>query len=108
MLNEILSGEDFALDGLPFRETCWQKPPAAPYGVYLRETVRRGADRKNCISEHSVSLELYARAPDLASERKIEAALDAVPVQYTKTERQWLNTELLYMTIYDFEIIRKD
>ncbi|MEF2699885.1 MAG: hypothetical protein U0N08_01795 [Oscillospiraceae bacterium] len=108
MLTEIISGADFSLDGLPFREICWQKPPDAPYGVYLRGTIRRGADLKNCISEHSISLELYSRTPDPASERKIEAALDALPVQYSKTERQWLNTELLYMTIYDFEIIRKD
>lgn len=107
MLNEILNGSDFSIGGVPFRETCWQNPPGSLYGVYLLEKSRRGADLKNCISEFRIWIELYSATPAPEAEREIEAALDALPVEYEKTERQWLNTELLYVTTYNFDIYRK-
>ena len=51
------------LDGIQHIETCWAMPPSLPYAVYHDRTTRRGADLYNGISEHNITIELYAQKP---------------------------------------------
>jgi hypothetical protein len=103
LVDEILSAV-----GLPFRQTLFLKPPQGAYIVWLAESKRRGADLANCITERSVTFELYSKEPDDGAEQAVEAALDAVALEYVKYARAWLDKEGLYMTAYDFETIEKD
>ena len=66
------------LDGIQHIETCWAMPPSLPYAVYHDRTTRRGADLYNGITEHNITIELYAQMPAEDLEALIERRLDAV------------------------------
>ena len=46
---------------------------------------------------------MYTDFKDLASERKVEDALDAAGIFYNKTET-WIDSEKLYEVLYVFEM----
>ena len=46
--------------GLPFAAVAFNNPPDDTYATYNEEVTRRGADLKNCITEHDVTIEVYA------------------------------------------------
>ena len=48
-------------------------------------------------------LELYTDCKDLASERKVEDALNAAGIFYNKTET-WIDSEKLYEVLYSFDM----
>ena len=46
--------------GLPFAACAFNNPPGETYAVYNEQITRRGADLVNCITEHDVTIEVYA------------------------------------------------
>ena len=51
------------LEGIRYTETVWAMPPELPYAVYHDHIDRRGADLYNGITDHDITVELYARKP---------------------------------------------
>lgn len=102
-LNDILQSIS-----IKHRETQFVQPPKETFMVWYDDITRRGADNLNLIKEHAVSFELYAYKPDAAAEQQVEDALDAVAVEWQKTARQWIDSEKVYLTIYDFYFTTKE
>ena len=102
MLNDIL--KDI---GIPSRESRFIKTPAAPFIVYFDAVEARGADAVNLIKEHGVTLELYTEKPDKETVEKIENALDARGIPYTKSERNFIESESYYQQVFEFDYIEK-
>lgn len=102
MLNEILKEI-----GIPSRESRFIKTPAAPFIVYFDAVEARGADSVNLIREHGITLELYTDKPDENTIAKIENALDVRGIPYTKSERNYIEAEAYYQTVFDFDYIEK-
>lgn len=103
MVEEILRNA-----GVTNKECRFIKAPKTTYAVWFDSFRRRGADRRNCIYEHDSTIELYAYAPDEAAEEKIEYELDKRAVEFAKQERSWIESEQLYMTIYEFSYVSKE
>ena len=106
MVNKILTGAGFELNKT-YKETRFLKPPKTSYCVYFDSIVRRGADSKNLITEHSYTIELYSYAKDAEAEAKIEAQLDEYAIPFEKLERSWLDSESLYQVVYTFNYREK-
>ncbi len=105
MLNEILKEI-----GIPSRESRFIKTPAAPFIVYFDAVESRGADNVNLIREHGVTFELYTdKNNDLSNEAiaKVESVLDARGIPYTKSERNYIEAESYYQTVFDFDYVEK-
>lgn len=107
MVNRILTGAGFELNKT-YKETRFLKPPKTSYCVYFDSIVRRGADSINLITEHSYTIELYSYTKDAEAEAKIEQALDEYAIPFEKLERNWLDSESLYQTVYNFDFIEKE
>jgi hypothetical protein len=88
--------------GIKHRETRFPKPPAGTYAVYMDDVTAGGADGYNCIFTHDITVELYEAAPDPKAEARLEEALDAAGLEWTKQSRYWLPTEQRYQVIYEF------
>ena len=82
------------------------KPPPLPWIVWLERSNNYGTDHSNPIMHREITVELYADVIDLRMERRIEAELDALGVDYG-IERIWLSDEKMYETIYNFELEEK-
>ena len=82
------------------------KAPPLPWIVWLERRENYGADDSNLIAHREITVELYAEKIDLRMERRIEAELDALGVDYS-TERIWLSDEKMFETIYNFELEEK-
>lgn len=93
--------------GVPYRKTRYPKPPSGAYAVYMDDIETDGPDGLNMIYRHDATVELYSSAPDPTSESKIESALDAKGVRWTKQSPYWITEEQLYQVIYEFTIIQK-
>lgn len=106
MVNKILESAGFVLNET-YRETRFLTPPQATYAVYNDEQVARGADAYISIVEHSVTIELYECTPDKDAEKRIEAVLASLNLEYTKQSRYWIQDEQLYQVIYEFDYIEK-
>ncbi len=95
--------------GIKFRHVRFLKPPHETYAVWIDDIETDGGDnQKSGIFTHNYSVELYAPAPDDASEQAIETALDTAGIQYNKQDRYWLQDEQRYQTVYDFIITNKE
>lgn len=79
-------------------------PPPLPYVVFLADATVGGADGKNNVAIRQISVELYSKNIDLTAEQKIENLLDAI--SYSKSTI-WIQTEMFFQTVYDFELIEK-
>ena len=78
--------------------------PDPPFVCYLLPgSDNFSADGKVYYRISEVRVELYTDFKDLASEQKIEDALDAAGIFYNKTET-WIDSEKLYEVLYVFEI----
>ena len=88
--------------GEPVAETCFlpDEAPPLPYIVFLDHTARSGADMRNLIRTHSVTVERYSNTTD--DNAALEALFDTCTIKYTKY-RQWLKSENCYMTVYDLQ-----
>lgn len=78
--------------------------PDPPFLCYLLPgSSNFSADGKVYHRVSEVRLELYTDYKDLASEQKVEDALDAAGLFYNKTET-WIDSEKLYEVLYSFDI----
>lgn len=80
------------------------KPPPLPYIVFTESKVAYGADLRNNISDRAVGVELYSEKIDHAAETLIETLLTAINY---KRDRTWVETEMFFQTVYDFNLIEK-
>ena len=78
--------------------------PEPPFLCYLLlGSSNFSADGKVYHRISEVRLEMYTDFKDLASEQKIEDALDAAEIFYNKTET-WIDSEKLYEVLYSFDM----
>jgi len=87
--------------GYAVEEELFMKPPSLPYIIFTENNDVSGADNKNCIVDRGISIELYSEEINKVAEKAIENLLDEKAIQYSK-DRTWLNTEMMFETIYDF------
>ncbi|MCT8978655.1 hypothetical protein N4T77_18865 [Clostridium sp. CX1] len=92
--------------GMKVAEERFLKPPALPYIVFLEEIDVSGADYKNCIADRNISIELYSNKINREAESKIENLLNEKSISY-KRGRAWIETEMFFQTVYDFQLIEK-
>ena len=100
-VKEILTAAGF-VENETFRETRFMSPPKETYAVYFDSVRGRGADNLNLITEHTVTIELYAYRPDPDAESAIENQLDIIGQTYEKSDRYWINEEQIYQTVFSF------
>lgn len=93
--------------GIPYRDTRFVQAPRITYAVFRDSMNRYGPDNKNLITSHSLDLELYEYKPDYVSEKKLEKRLDELGLEFTKSERYWLESEQVYQVIYTLDYIEK-
>lgn len=91
---------------LKVSEEQFIKPPPLPYIIFMENTDVSGADNKNCIASRDLSVELYSSKVDHASEKLIEDLLNTKAIGYVK-DRTWLDTEMMFQTVYDFNFVEK-
>ena len=78
--------------------------PDPPFVCYLLSgSDNFSADGKVYYRISEVRVELYTDFKALASEQKIEDALDAAEIFYNKTET-WIDSEELYEVLYSFDM----
>lgn len=106
MVKKILTNAGF-IENETYKETRFITPPRCTYALYNDSYERRGADGINLITDHDYTIELYAYRADPVAESRIETALDNAGIEYSKTERTWIQSESLYLTTYDFNFIEK-
>lgn len=87
---------------LKWIELRYLKSPPFPYFIFIDDTYTRGADKYNNIIEHNLTLEYYNEVIDKTYEKKIEDFLNSEDYQYNKN-REWLEEEKMYMTIYEID-----
>ncbi|WP_411680424.1 hypothetical protein [Clostridium thailandense] len=92
--------------GMKVAQERFLKPPALPYIIFLETSSVSGADNKNCISDRSISIELYSDKINKASEGAIEDLLNEKAIEYSK-DRTWIDSEKFFQTVYDFNLIEK-
>lgn len=92
--------------GMKVAEERFLKPPALPYIIFIDNTDVGGADNKNCIANRTISIELYSDKINHEAEWKIEALLNERAMPY-KRDRTWIETEMFFQTVYDFNLIEK-
>lgn len=106
MVKRVLTGAGFE-EGVTFRETRFLKPPKTTYAVYMDSFTRHGADYLNLVKEHYYTIELYSYVLDSEAEKKIEASLDDLGLEYEKQDRNWIHSEQLFQVVYTFDFIEK-
>jgi hypothetical protein len=92
--------------GLKVSEERFIKPPPLPYIIFTENKDVSGADDRNCIASRDISIELYALKVDHLSEELIECLLNKMAIGF-KRDRIWLDTEMMFETVYDFTLIEK-
>lgn len=92
--------------GMKTEEERFIKPPPFPYIIYKEDLDVGGADNKNCIASRDIIVELYSGKIDKVAESLIENLLNVKAIKF-KRNRIWLDSEMMYETIYDFNLIEK-
>jgi len=88
------------------KEERFLTPPPFPYIIFMDNSDISGADNKNCIASRDISVELYSLEVDHVSESLIENLLNEKAIKY-KRDRTWIDTEMMFETIYDFNFVEK-
>ena len=95
--------------GLPYAACAFNNPPDETYAVYYEEITRRGADLLNCITEHEVTIEVYAYDfHDEDAVRAVADVLDSRSLEYKRYETTYINSEHLFQTRFEFSFTSKD
>ena len=81
-------------------------PPPLPYVIFTEYNEIGGADNKNCIAIRDISIEFYSINIDRVSESLIETLLNEKAINYTK-DRLWIDTEMMFETVFDFTLTEK-
>lgn len=87
-------------------EERFLKPPALPYILFNDNSNISGADDKNCIANRQITIELYSSRINNTAESLIETLLNEKNINYSK-DRIWIQTEMYFQTVYDFELVEK-
>lgn len=87
---------------MKIKELRYLKMPPLPYNIFIDDTVYRGADLKNNIIEHNVFIEHYSETIDNENEKIIEDFLYSENRHFTKN-REWLQEEKLFVTVYELD-----
>lgn len=106
MVEQVLTAAGFVKNET-FKKTRFLKPPKTTYAVFMDSYTRRGADGLNLIRDHTYTIELYSYKADPEAEARIEAALDALGLEYDKADRYWILSEQLYQVVYTFNFVEK-
>lgn len=95
--------------GLPYRKTKYVSPPkAASYLVWSDERSNIGPDMcPSALREHSITIELYEYKPDETAEAQLEAVLDAACIEWSCSDRIWIEKEQIYEVVYSFKFTEK-
>ena len=88
--------------GMEIKELRYLKMPPLPYNIFIDDTVYRGADLRNNIIEHNVTLDHYSETIDIVNESIIEDFLNQEEKHFIKN-REWLQDEGLYVTVYELD-----
>lgn len=91
---------------LKVSEEKFIKPPPLPYIIFTDSPDVSGADEKNCIADRSISIELYSLKVDHISEKAIEDLLNEKAIDF-KRDRVWIDTQMMFMSVYDFNFVEK-
>lgn len=92
--------------GMKVAETCFLKPPTLPYIIFNDNIKVTGTDKKNCIANRDINIELYSSRIDREKEELIEILLNKNSIEYEKN-RVWIDSEGFFQTVYDFFLIEK-
>ena len=94
--------------GIPYKETKYVSPPKSTYIAVFDSTQAIGPDfAPQMLIRHAVTFELYSYKIDTDSEAAIEAAMSAADMDWTKSDREWIEQEKLYQTVYNFSYVSK-
>lgn len=100
--------EIFALAAIEARRARFPKPPDGTFAVWTDDIETDGADgQPPAIFRHNVTFEVYEPRPDDNALERLEAAMNAYGLHWTKQDRYWLREEQLYQTVYEFSFIEK-
>lgn len=88
--------------GLKIKELRYLKTPNLPYNIYIDDEIYRGADNKNNIIEHTITIEHYSENPENSNEKIIEKFLNDEELRFNK-KREWLQDEAMFVTLYELE-----
>jgi len=92
--------------GLKVAEERFLKPPPLPYIIFRESNAVSGADDKNCIADRGISIELYSLKIDHVSESLIENLLNNKSINF-KNDRIWIDTQMMFMSVYNFNLVEK-
>lgn len=95
-----------AATGLPVREERFLGLMPLPAIVFSDAIEVGGADLVNNLVTHAIRIELYAETIDLTHEARVEALLDALPVQYSR-DRAWVDSEKYFVTTYELNLTER-
>ena len=95
--------------GLKFANTVWKKPPAYPYGVFMDDTVNRGADDRLCIRDHDLTIELYSDTEKSLDEAEssLEALFITKAMPFEHVSRAWIESERHLQSTYQLSFTEK-
>lgn len=103
MVKDIL-----AAAGIPERGSRFLKAPDGTYAVWSDDIDTDGPDdMPPCIFTHNVTVELYEPKKDDAARARLEAAMTARGLHWTRQDRYWLISEQMHQTVYEFTHIEK-
>ncbi|HIU23274.1 MAG TPA: hypothetical protein IAD49_06825 [Candidatus Fimihabitans intestinipullorum] len=88
--------------GFDIQELRYLSPPGIPYNIYLDSIDFEGADQKNNIKIHNITIEHYDNKANTSSEKAIDQFFNKKNIKFEKS-REWLNDDKLWVTIYDLE-----
>lgn len=97
-----------AAAGIQARRNRFPKPPDGTYAIWTDDIETDGADgQPPAIFRHDVDIEVYEPRPDDDALARLEAAMSAHGMHWTKQDRYWLQSEKLYQTVYSFSFVEK-
>lgn len=100
---------------LPTAENHFIKPPKLPYLIFNQNKDVRGISKDNLVIDSDVSVELYTSKIDKELEKKVKEVIidDILNVSNNDDEieisqnREYIESEQMYMTVFDFNLIEK-
>lgn len=101
--------------GLPVAENHFIKPPKLPYIVFIQKKKIRGISKNNLIIDNDVSVELYESLPDSEIENKVNEIIinnilkvfnNDIEIEIIQ-DRDYIESEQMYITTFDFNFIEK-
>lgn len=87
---------------LTIKENRTRKITTLPFNIFIDDKYYRGADLKNNIIEHNVTIEHYSETIDTEDEKIIENFLNSESRHFEKN-REWLQDEEMWVTLYELD-----